>query len=221
MYELLVLAAGFFWGTTGIFVRHLNAAGLAASEVILVRMSAAAVLLLAYLLLCRRDLLALRGRDAWIFLGNGIISVIFFSWCYFNCIERTSMAVAAVLLYTSPAFVIVFSRIFFGEEITGKKLLSLVMIFAGCVLVTGVLGSELTLSPAGILLGIGAGVGYACFSVFSRLAINRGYHSLTVTVYTFFIAAAGAVFMADVPKAAGAFGAHPDVIPWALAVGAG
>jgi len=103
-------------------VRHLNAAGLAASDVILVRMSAAAAILFAFLLFCRRDLLRLRGRDLWCFLGNGIISVIFFSWCYFNCIEITSMAVAAVLLYTSPAFVILFFAALFRRGNHGAEM---------------------------------------------------------------------------------------------------
>jgi len=40
-----------------------------------------------------------------------------------------------------------------------------------------------------------------------------------VTVYTFLIAAVCSVFMADLPKVAAAFEMHPDVIPWALAVG--
>lgn len=57
--------------------------------------------------------------------------------CYFHTIQASSMAVAAVLLYTSPAFVILLSALCFHEKITLQKLGALVVTFAGCVLVTG------------------------------------------------------------------------------------
>ena len=43
----------------------------------------------------------------------------------------------------------------------------------------------------GLLLGLGAGFGYALYSVFGRYAIERGYSSFTITTYTFLFAALG------------------------------
>ena len=31
------------------------------------------------------------------------------------------------------------------------------------------------ITPAGLLLGLGAGLGYALYSIFSRIILNRGY----------------------------------------------
>lgn len=98
----------------------------------------------------------------------------------------TSLSVAAVLLYTAPAFVMVLSYLLFHEKFTVRKSIALVLTFVGCVFVTGIIGSSQTLSGKGILIGIGAGFGYALYSIFGRFALKKGYDSFTISFYTFF-----------------------------------
>ena len=102
------------------------------------------------------------------------------------------MAVASVLLYTSPIFVTLMSAVLFRERMTVIKAIALVLAFFGCVLVTGILQREETLSLKGILLGLGSGFGYALYSIFSKYAMRK-YSSETVTVYTFFVAGAASL----------------------------
>lgn len=61
--------------------------------------------------------------------------------------------------------------------------------FAGCVLVTGLfpLGQQ-RVSPSTILLGLGAGFGYALYSILGKFALAK-YSPSTVTFYTFLFAA--------------------------------
>ncbi|MCM1158883.1 MAG: DMT family transporter [Bacteroidales bacterium] len=193
-----VLLAGILWGTMGIYVRKLNALGFTTIEIVAVRSVVTAVLLLPVLFFYDRKMLRIRLKDIWCFVGTGILSIVFFNYCYFKAITMTSLSVAAVLLYTAPAIVMVLSALLFQEKITGVKLISLAATFAGCVLVTGLAEGGETVSAAGILVGLGAGFGYALYSVFSRYAIERGYHSLTISFYTFVFASAGALPLADV-----------------------
>ncbi len=51
---------------------------------------------------------------------------------------------------------------------------------------------------AGFLFGLGSGICYALYSIFSRFALNRGYDPLTITLYTFIFAAAVSVAVTDV-----------------------
>ena len=44
------------------------------------------------------------------------------------------------------------------------------------------------ITPAGLLLGLGAGLGYALYSIFSRIILNRGYSVYTNVCYSFGIA---------------------------------
>lgn len=190
----LVMLAGILWGSMGIFVRNLNAAGLKTMDIVFLRSLAASLILLAFALVFRRDLLRIRLKDLWCFAGTGIVSLTFFNFCYFRTISSTSMSIAAVLLYTSPAFVMVLSMIIFKERPGRTAPLVLAMTFAGCVLVTGALSDHAALTGAGLLTGLGAGLGYALYSIFSRFALNRGYGSLAITLWTFIFGTAGAAF---------------------------
>ena len=137
-----VLLAGIFWGSMGLFVRQLNAAGLYAIDVMQLRVLPSAIFVGLYLLLFDRQKLRLRPRDIWCFAGSGICSLMLFSWCYFTGMQAASLAVMAVLLYTAPVFVMLMSIVFFREKLTGAKLTALVLCLAGCVLVSGVGSSE-------------------------------------------------------------------------------
>ena len=129
-----VLLAGIFWGSMGLFVRQLNAAGLYAIDVMQLRVLASAIFVGLYLLLFDRQKLRLRPRDIWCFAGSGICSLMLFSWCYFTGMQAASLAVMAVLLYTAPVFVMLMSIVFFREKLTGLQWLSVAVTFTGLVI---------------------------------------------------------------------------------------
>lgn len=185
---LFVAGAGICWGMIGLFSRNLLSGGYSSIQVTAARCFVAVLALAILLLLTERDAFRIRFADLWIFLGSGIISIVFFNICYFVAIRETTLSTAAVLLYTAPFFVVVLSAIFFHERITGKKAVALLTAFAGCVLTTGVLsGGEFAVSTLGILAGIGSGIGYGLYSIFGHVALQR-YSSKTVTFYTFVVA---------------------------------
>lgn len=184
-----ILAAGSLWGTMGLFVRVYNEKDLHSMDIVSIRAVAAVIAMFVFMIIGKRELLKIRLRDIWCFLGTGIGSIVFFNYCYFTTISLTSMSVAAVLLYTAPAIVMILSRFLFGEKFTVRKITALGLTFIGCIFVTGIAGDASALNIAGIMTGLGSGLGYALYSVFSRYALERGYHSLTISFYTFLIAA--------------------------------
>ncbi len=197
---LLVLASGCMWGCMGLLVRPLNEIGLETMDICFLRGVVTFAVMLVVLLVFDRSALKVRVKDIWCFIGTGALSVSFFNFCYFKTITLTSLSVAAVLLYTAPAFVMIMSSFLFKEKMTGKKIVALVIAFAGCVLVSGVINGSGTLNAKGLLVGLGAGFGYALYSIFGRYALQRGYNSMTITFYTFVFATLATVFMADIPS---------------------
>lgn len=195
---IFVLIAGTLWGCIGIFVRHYTALGLSSMQTVTIRMTIAAILFALFVLIYQPKLYKIRLKDLWIFLGSGVISVGFFTYCYFTSIELSSLSVAAVLLYTAPAFVMIFSLIFFKERMTIPKAISLVLAVLGCAMTTGVIGGHLNVTLAGFLFGLGSGICYALYSIFSRFALNRGYEPFTITLYTFLFAAIFSLLATDV-----------------------
>lgn len=194
---LLVALAGICWGSIGLFIRTFNAAGLYSMDMVVLRSVFTCIAMFFFLLFYDRKLLKIRLKDIWCFLGTGIVSMVFFNFCYFSLISLSSLSVAAVMLYTAPVFVMLLSAPLFGERITGKKVLSLILTVLGCVFVTGVLGDAASLGAGAVLFGLGAGLGYALYSIFSRFALQRGYHSFTISFYTFLFASLAALPLSD------------------------
>lgn len=182
--SLKIIAAAALWGCIGLFLKLLTAAGLTSMQGVALRALVGAVCYGAFLFLSDRGALRVRLRDCGWFFGTGVCSLLFFNWCYFNAITLSSMSVAAVLLYTAPVFVTLMSAVFFREPVTPVKVTALAVTFAGCVLVTGLfpLGQE-TISPPVILFGLGAGFGYALYSIFGKFVLKK-YAPSTVTFYT-------------------------------------
>ena len=213
----MIAAAGVLWGLLGIFVRHLNARGLASMDLVFLRSLTATVVLFIGLLIFDRKKMRVRLRDFWCFLGTGIGSIVFFNYCYFTAVRMMSLAAAAVLLYTAPAFVMLMSAVLFREKMTGRRVLSVLLTFAGCACVTGLAGSGI--SAGGILVGLGAGFGYALYTIFGHYAIERGYDSLTITFYTFLVAAVTSLFMVRLPHVAGAMSGSAVALGYVLCLG--
>ena len=188
----LIILAGIFWGSMGVFVRRLSAFGFTPIQITSVRLTLAAAVFCLIQLFCDPSGFRISLRDLPLFLGLGVGSVLFFSSCYFTAINMMSLSTAAILLYTSPIWIMLMSVLFFHEKLTGRKLLALALAFGGCVLVSGISGGGLTLP--GLLVGLGSGIGYGLYSILGTVALRR-YSPYTVTTWTFLFAAVGSWFI--------------------------
>ncbi|WP_349409744.1 EamA family transporter [Pseudalkalibacillus sp. SCS-8] len=186
-YVFIAMGAA-LWGLIAIFVEGLYTYGFTALQIVAIRVIVAAALLILFVLLKDPKLLRIHWRDSKYFIGTGILSIVFFNWCLFTAIKETSIAVAAILLYTAPAIVTILSRFLFHEWFTKRKMIALGMTFIGCMFVIGIVpGGASAFSLFGVLTGLGSGLGYALYSIFGKYALAK-YSSLTVITYTFIIA---------------------------------
>ena len=185
---LLIILAGCFWGSMGIFVRRLSTFGFSPIQIVSLRITVAALAFSLLLMIKDRSGFRIAPRDLPLFLGLGFGSILFFTVCYFSAITIMPLSTAAILLYTSPIWIMLMSVLFFREKLNRIKLTALALAFAGCVLVSGISGEGLTLT--GLLLGLGSGIGYGLYSILGTVALRK-YSPYTVTTYTFLFAAAG------------------------------
>jgi len=183
-YTLSVIAAGVLWGIISIFIKGMNAGNFTPLQILQLRTIIASAAMALYLFFTDKKLLYFKLKDIWMFIGTGVISLTFFSLCYFQTIIESGASVAVILLYTSPIFVILLSLALFRERITAVKLTALVMTFVGCILVSGLGRDSGGITAKGFIVGLGSGLGYALYSIFSRYALKK-YHVLTIIFYTF------------------------------------
>lgn len=185
--SICILLSAALWGIIGLWNRSLMAAGFTSTNIVAIRNFCGMLLLVAIFLVKDRSVFRVKRAHLKYFLGTGIVSVLLFTTCYFTCQQICSLAVASVLLYTSPAFVVIMAAILWKEPLTKKKLLALLLTLVGCALTCGIFAGDLSVTLPGILLGLGAGFFYAMYSIFGRYALAH-YGSMTVTVWTFIIA---------------------------------
>ena len=204
---LLIILAGCFWGSMGIFVRRLGAYGFSSAQIVSIRVTLAAVCFCLLLLIRDRSGFRISLKDISLFLALGFGSILFFTVCYFTAITMMPLSTAAILLYTSPIWIMLMSVLFFREKLNGRKLLALALAFAGCILVSGISGEGLTLT--GLLVGLGSGVGYGLYSILGTVALRK-YSPYTVTAYTFMFAAAGSWLICRPADMAARFSAAAD-----------
>ncbi len=186
---LLIITGAALWGTIGWYVKNLYSFGFTPMEVVSLRAWTSALMLVIFLFLVSRDKLKLhKTSDLKYFVGTGVLSIVFFNYCLFTAIELSTIPVAIALLYTGPAFVTIMSFFIFKEALTKVKLLSLLITLVGTCLVVGILPVNVgSIHIGSILFGLGAGLGYAMYSIFSKFALRK-YSSLQITTFTFIVA---------------------------------
>ena len=175
----LVLLAAVMWGTLGVAFRLQGDMGTPPLVIAFWRAGLATMALA----LLRPRALRLDPRDLAFLAAYGLLSVSALYVLYPFAVQRSSVAVAAVLLYTAPAWVVLMGALWLGEPLTRRKLLALVLCFAGTALVAGLHEpGALRSSFPGLLAGLGSGLSYATLSLFGRKAPAR-YETATLTVW--------------------------------------
>lgn len=187
---IYIIIGAALWGTIGFYVKNLYTYGFTPMEVVTLRVWTSAIILILFLLFTNRKRLKLhKFSDIKYFIGTGIFSIIFFNYCLFTAIEISTIPVATALLYTGPAFVTIFSFFLFKEPLTRIKVTALLITLFGTGLVVGLVPFDKEAFKLGsIIFGLGSGIGYALYSIFSKYALEK-YSSLTITAFTFITAA--------------------------------
>jgi drug/metabolite transporter (DMT)-like permease len=182
---LFILFAAALWSTTGFFSRSLFARGMDPLAVGFWRSAAGVLLLFSYLFARRRALLHVSGRDLVFFALFGFTSITLFSYFYLTTIHLITLAGAAVLLYTAPAFAVVMAAAFLKEPLTIRKGFCVLLALGGAFLVVeGYQAAAFRFNLPGILTGLAAALTYAGYSIFGRKAALARYHHWTTVFYS-------------------------------------
>jgi len=185
-----IVAAALLWATIGPAARFALRGGIAPLEISFWRAAIAGVLFVIHasvrgrLRIARRDLPAV---GAFALLGVTILY-----WSYFRAVELGGAALAAILLYTAPAWVAIAATLWLGERLTARKSLAIALTLAGIALVavgsgTGVAsgavgaGIATTRAPA-LAWGLLSGLAYAAYYLFGKRYFAR-YDASTLFAY--------------------------------------
>jgi len=102
---------------------------------------------------------------------------------FFHAIKYTTVAIATILLYTFPAWVLLLSIFILNEKLNKNKVLALFLTLLGCILLVQLYDQKfLELNLKGIIYGLFCGFGAALYTIFGKKALLK-YDPFTVVTY--------------------------------------
>ena len=173
--SLAVGVAASIWGTLGFFAKILYAEGVSFEALVAVRAWVGWAAMLLFVLLTwgvrsRR----VTGRDFRFLVPLGLVGIGAFYLLYFFTVRESTVGTAAILLYSSPAFVALLAWIFLKETLGPLRLLALALTFGGIFLVVG--GYEpgaLEVSLPVLATGLLSGLTYGLYSIFGKPLVGH------------------------------------------------
>ena len=180
---ILPIISGTLFGTVGIFVRGLFDGGFDGVTILFTRAAVAAIVLFIYLFIKDRSYFRFDKKNLPYMLFCSLVCMFGTNMCFNVSSVELTLSLAAVLLSIFPIYVMFASRIMFGEKITSRKVICMFMAIAGCVMVSGVIGSDVHLSGKGLLAGLISGITYGAYGIASKKAVDNGMKGLTMTFY--------------------------------------
>lgn len=187
MALILPILAGIMFGSVGIFVRKLTYAGFTNTTVIFSRALPAVIIMLVFILIKDRSLFKMERKNIKWLVCCAVIGMLGTNMTFNISSTNLSLAFAAVLAGIAPVYALIISSFVFHEKITRRKVICIAMSIIGCVLVSGVIGTQLTLSAIGLTAGIISGLTYGLYSIFSKIGTDGGLNSFTIIFYSLLI----------------------------------
>ena len=111
---LFVLMAAMCWATLGLFGNTLMSLGLIPEQV-------GFLILTIYALIKNPTILKINKKGFIFALLVGFVCQAGFNMFYFNSVKTIGVSLSTVLVYTSPLFIALFSRIIYKEKIDNVK----------------------------------------------------------------------------------------------------
>jgi len=183
---LIVIAATACWATSGIFINliirdgELSAVGLA-----FWRDLTTSIVLFLGILIIKPKLLVVRANDLPWLIGMGAISIGIFHVFWNKAVVMIGASLATVVQCNAPIFVTIMAWFLFGEKITGRKIIAVILAAVGTILVSGIRGvGEWKIVPIGLLIALGSAITYGSLSLFGK-KLRGSYEAWTIMFYIF------------------------------------
>ncbi len=190
---IIVLSGTVIWALTGIFIKILlTRYGMHTLTIAFWRVLIVATFLFLALLALDAKRLRIAPRDIGIFFLYGVIGIGIHQIVWISSVQYNGVAVATVIVYSSPAIVAIVATRFLRERMNRTKLIALGLTIIGCALVARAYDvRQIELNALGIAAGIGSAFTFATYSLLGR-SVARRYSAWTSVFYAFLF---GTIFL--------------------------
>lgn len=117
----------------------------------------------------------------------GLLGMLPVQFCYFMAVEKGNAAIATVLQFIGPFFIIAYLAFFRHQRPLRIQVIAAIIAFLGVMLLaTNGQLTKLSITPAVLFWGLLAAVGVATNTLIPQNLIRKGYSSLTITGWGIF-----------------------------------
>lgn len=185
------------WGTTFISTKVLLGV-LTPIEILLIRF---VIGYAALWCVCPRTLKVREKKQEWYFAAAGLCGITLYYLLENIALTYTLASNVGVIISIAPFFTALFAWLFLHDRRPGFRFfLGFFMAMAGIVLLSFGKGADLRINPVGDLLGIGAAVIWAAYSILTKKIGGFGYNTILATRRIFFY---GLIFMLPISRIMG------------------
>ncbi|GAA0740163.1 DMT family transporter [Clostridium oceanicum] len=182
---LLALIASISWGYIGIPSRTLQSINLNSCAIAFFRTSIATILFLILIIRKNINYLKINCKGLLECFAYGIIAICGSFVTYNLAIEHISIALATMLMFMSPLWVLIISYFLFKEKFTSKKISSMILTLSGCFIVCGLYNPTiLSINLVGMVYAIICSFSFASQTILGKIAVKK-YNQNTFLFYSF------------------------------------
>lgn len=181
---MLILGAAALWGLSATAAKALLDQNVDTILIVQTRVTFSCLLMLAYVLLFKPQILRVPFKDLYRFALLGMIGVAGANFTYYFTIKESTVATAILIQYTAPILVLAYEVMAKEEQLSAVKIVAAVLSLAGCFLAAGAYDVHvLKITPIGVVTGIGSVLSFAFLNVSMRHLVGR-YSVWTVILYS-------------------------------------
>jgi drug/metabolite transporter (DMT)-like permease len=180
---LQIAAASVLWGTMGIFGKLVFARGVGPTELTALRILISFSTVFVPMIFFKRELLKIEWKDLPQLIVFGVFAVALQRLAFFYTVDLTTPTIAAMLFYTYPIFVTVYSSIFLKEKATPSTLFAMILAFLGVALIVKFYEvSKFNVNMLGFAFGMLTSILFALYFLMAKKLRGR-YTNWTLLVY--------------------------------------
>ena len=182
MYSIF---SAILFGSAGLFVKLASALGIDSISLLTLQYIIAVPLMFVMMYIFNKKSFKVTKKQLIRLAILGIVGNTFMTVFYYIAYNYLPIQMVAILLYTYPIMVFVYSVVFKNDSISYIKVFAVFLAFFGCLLTLDILSDQTKYSLKGVIFALICAMFYAFMNIYSEEKLNE-LAPLTINAYSTF-----------------------------------
>ncbi len=177
------IISAILFGSAGLFVKLAYISGIDSISLLTLQYMIAVPLMFMLMYIFNKESFKITKTQLVRLAVLGIFGNTFMTVFYYMSFNYLPIEMVAILLYTYPIMVFIYSTIFKRDSLGYKKIFAVFLAFFGCVLTLDILSGQFKYSVIGVIFALLAAMFYAFMNIYSEERL-QGLMPLAINAYS-------------------------------------